>query len=84
MYLSGSNVLCRSVLLNCLGLACTRVNEARLEALRTAFAALNSKDDAPLLLAIVERAAARVKIEEQRRLRIVAALKKRTAVAQAA
>ena len=61
-----------------------RVNEARLAALRSALAALDSKTDTPSLLAIVERAVARVRAEEQRRLRIVTALKKRIPSAHAA
>jgi hypothetical protein len=79
----GSHGLHRSVLLDCLNLACTRVTEARLEALKITFSELKSKSDASSL-AVVARAMARVKAEEKRRLRIVAALKQRPASAKAA
>lgn len=79
----GSHGLYRSILLDCLNLACTRVTEARLDALKITFSELKSKSDASSL-AIVARAMARVKAEEKRRLRIVAALKQRPASAKAA
>jgi hypothetical protein len=66
-----------------LNLACTRLHEARLEALKTAFSALKTKVDSPSLT-IIERAAARIKIEDQRRLRIIAALKQKRDSAKAA
>lgn len=83
MSTSGSHNLYRSILLDCLNLACTRVTEARLEALKITFSELKSKSDASAL-AVVARAMARVKAEEKRRLRIVAALKQRPASAKAA
>lgn len=79
----GSHGLYRSILLDCLNLACTRVTEARLDALKITFSELKSKSDASSL-AVVARAMARVKAEEKRRLRIVAALKQRPASAKAA
>jgi hypothetical protein len=74
----GSHDLYRSVLLDCLNLACTRVTEARLEALKITFSQRKSKSDASAL-AVVAKAVARVNAEEKRRLRIVSALKERSA-----
>lgn len=79
----GSHDLYRSTLINCLNLACTRVHEARLQALKTAFSALKSNANASSL-SIVETAAARVETEERRRLKIIAALKQRSDSTQAA
>jgi len=68
--------LYRSTLLDCLSLACTRVHEARLQMLKAAFFALKLKAD-PSSLTLVEKAVARVKTEDRRRLRIISALKLR-------
>jgi len=78
----GSYDVYRSTLITCLNLACTRVREARLQAIKVAFSALESTADVSHLT-MVERMVARVDTEDQRRIRIIAALKQLRNSAQA-
>lgn len=73
----------RMLLVTCLRLACARVADARLNALKTTFTGLRSKSDASSLEAI-ESASERLKHEEARRIRILAALSARNDITKAA
>lgn len=76
----GSYDVYRSTLITCLNLACTRVREARLQAIKVAFSALESTADVSHLT-MVERMV--FDTEDQRRIRIIAALKQLRNSAQA-
>lgn len=65
----GSYDVYRSTLITNLNLACTRAREARLQAIKVAFSALELIADVSHLT-MVERTVARVDTEDQRRIRI--------------